>query len=180
MTDLLVLERRARRAYEWGRLKMAVRVLPWLVLLAALSRLGVGVTAWIALVAVAWLVLPIALRWRNRAGIDNVRVGLEAGAIPYVAGLWACRIAACPTFGVLSPYGAACVGLGVLAGIWIGLRGREVGSTTPARVGAALAVAALATALGCADLGLGNVVGITLGMVIAAGAIGVTASRMAA
>ena len=177
MTDVLVLERRARRAYEWGRLRMAVRVVPWLMLLAALRRLGVGVNVWIALVGLAWLLLPVALRWRNRAGIDDVRIGVEAGLVPFAAGLWACRIAACPTFGVFSPQGAACVGLGVLAGVWIGVRERELGATAVGRIGAAVAVAALAAALGCADLGLGNVVGITLGIAAGAGVMGATARR---
>ncbi len=180
MTDVLVLERRARRAYEWGRVWMAVRVLPWLVLLAAFSRLGVGVNLWLALVGVTWLALPVALRWRSRAGVDDVRIGLEAGLIPYVAGLWACRIAACPTFGVISPQGAACVGLGALAGAWIGLRGRELGAAPVARIGAAIAVAMLAAALGCADLGLGNVIGISLGIVAGAGVVRATAPPAAA
>jgi hypothetical protein len=168
MSDVLALERRARVAYELGRLKMAARILPWLVALAALGAISAGAPTWVMVSGGLLVLLAVGLRWRNRAGIEDVRLGLQAALLPFIAGVWFCRVVRTPAFTPFSWYGALCVGVGAATGIWVGVQTAPRGGPHPwGRLTAVLAVACLAAALGCADLGVGNLAGIAAGMAIA-------------
>lgn len=148
MVDHGNLLRRARRAYELGRWKMAARVLaivvPVAVLCVALSPRRAA-SLGLAILLSATLVV---LRWRNRQSLRVANVGLTAGLLPLSAGL------------LLSQFGnmnspilclGICIGSGLLAGAWAGyaLRRSRAGVADSLVMVAVILVTSL---LGCIEL----------------------------
>src|SRR5204863_2151868 len=81
------LKRRARHAYELGRLRTASRIALLLgpaTLVCLLSERNRPACACSATVLLA---LAIGLRWRDRRGTNGVRTGLWAGLLPLATGL---------------------------------------------------------------------------------------------
>jgi hypothetical protein len=162
------LKRGGLRAYEVGRLRIAARaawVLVPTVLVCALET-GAGETC--ACIGVLLLGASIFLRWRDRRGVDSVRYGLLAGALPLVAGLVVARLApSCAGAPLVSWCTAVCLGVGIPSGVWLGsrlARGTATGATWLATGG----VAILAASLGCAGLGLAGLLGATAGLAVGA------------
>jgi hypothetical protein len=162
------LRRGGLRAYEFGRLRTALRaawVLVPMVLACALET-GAGETC--ACIGVLLLGASIFLRWRDRRGADSVRDGLVAGLLPLFAGLVVARLATgCAEAPLLSWCTAVCLGIGLPSGVWLGsrlARGTATGATRLAAVG----VAILAASLGCAGLGLAGLVGAAAGLAVGA------------
>jgi hypothetical protein len=162
MVDLEQLKTRGLRAYEWARLRMALRaavfLVPaflgcWLVgdreLCACLMPLLAGAVLW--------------LRWRDRRGVEDVTIGLTAGAIPLVAGLLLSSLRT--TCG-----GPMCLAISAGAGVAAGLlvaKGRQ--TTGLSSWFAATAIAAVAAVLGCSALGVFGILGVVAGVVAGSG-----------
>ena len=163
MRDVGVLRHAARRAYEHGRLRAALRVaavtVPVTVLCAwetgALTRtltLGVGLSA-----------VAVLVRWRLRDGFATVATGLACGAVPLAAALALCRFA--PSLPPVQAF-AFCGSAGLLGGA---LFGRSLAATANVpwqRWSAAALVASLMATLGCIALGIGSTVGAAIGITV--------------
>jgi hypothetical protein len=162
MVDLEQLKTRGLRAYEWARLRMALRAAVFLVpaflgcwfvgdreLCACLMPLLAGAVFW--------------LRWRDRRGVDDVTIGLTAGSLPLVAGL------------LLSSLSTTCGGpmclaistlVGAAAGLLVATNRRPTGLSSWV---AATSIAAVAAVLGCSALGLFGILGVVAGVVAGSG-----------
>jgi hypothetical protein len=161
MVNLEDLTTRGLRAYERGRIRMALRALLVLVPLSALCLLESRGRASCSCAATALIAIAVVMRWRDRRGVEAITTGMLGGLLPLGAGLMFER------FGLdCEPTICAALALvvGGTAGMIVGLRSR--GAALPL---AAATIAALATSLGCIRLGpLG------LGAPIAGIAIGLT------
>jgi hypothetical protein len=153
MVDLQVVAKRARRAAEWGRLRVASRITVAVVPLVLLAMMiGKGAAAVTAIGAVLVLAC-IGLGWQHADGGRAARAGLALGAIPMVAALVTCSC------------GFGCLVAGLIAGggsAWYAMRlapPRRL--ATWAQIGL---VASLTTALGCVGLGVGSALAIAAAM----------------
>lgn len=160
MVDRENLLHRARRAYEFGRWKMAARVLAIVIPVAALC--GALNQRSMASLGLAVLLVPtlVVLRWRNRQSLRVANVGLTAGLLPLSAGVLLSQLGS-----MSSPLLCVgiCVGSGLLAGSWAGyaLRGTRPGMADSLAVG----TVALATALlGCIDFQTSALVALTFSL----------------
>lgn len=101
------------RHYELGRLRMAARVVIVLAPIVALCLLEpIGREACVCCAALL-LAVSVWLRFRNRAGVESVSIGLLAGGIPLVAVLVLARLdPGCATAGLVS----YCTGFSLLVG----------------------------------------------------------------
>ncbi|MEY2935431.1 MAG: hypothetical protein RL033_6180 [Pseudomonadota bacterium] len=163
------------RAYEWGRLQTAARVVFVLVPLAALCLLESRGRSSCACVATALIGVCIWLRWRDRRGFEVVTTGLRAGCIPLLAGVVLDRLGIeCGLAGESTYCTAFAVLVGGAAGGYIGMRIPGSRERLQSVITAA-AVAAMAGVIGCVRLGLVGAVGVVGG--IALGAILAGATR---
>ncbi len=163
------LIRRARRAYELGRLRVACRVL---VLVAAVTVMTgvVGGPRRAAVLAGLLSVVGVGLRWWGGPAGRGVVPGIVGGSTVMLALVMLRDYGvACET---TPSYGVMCVGAGLGAGaiLWRSLP-RESNELAPSAVWAA-SIAGATTALGCAPFGLGASLGVAAAVVI--GGIGVT------
>lgn len=170
MVDLERLKTRSLKAYELGRLRMALRILA-LFLPASVLCWFVGDRELCACLMPLLAAAVVWLRWRDQRGVDDVTVGLVAGSIPLAAGL---LLTALRT----SCGGPLCLGLSALAGAAAGL----VVATHARRSSrsswlAALAITTAAAVLGCSALGLFTVVGVLVGVAVGSGVGAVLAPR---
>lgn len=162
-----VLEARARRAYELGRLRWALRVAPF-VLVASVAAIACDRPLWSscalggALLFVA-VGLGIAGGAPGRAVLPGLAGGGAALAMPLLVHTlgFACMGPACMTLGL-----PACVLGGGIAGALIGARARleehEAAFFIPA-----LLLAGLTGALGCSMSGAAGVGGMMAGALVA-------------
>jgi len=176
--SLIVLERRARRAYELGRLRAALRVAPVVAAGAAVALLcGRPVSLTVA-VAAALLVLSVSLLHAGGSGGRGVWPGLLAGVAPLAMPLFMITAGhACFGDACMSLCLPACVLGGAVAGVAVARMAARYGGDWKF-VGAALAVAALGGSMGCSIAGATGVVGMIAGFVAAgAPALAVVARR---
>ena len=163
------------RAYELGRLRTAARAVVYLVPIALLCAFETGARETCTCLGVLLLGAAVFLRWRSRAGVENVTTGLIAGSVPLFVGLVVARVApACASAPPFSLCTAVCPAVGVAAGVWLGLQ------TTRRRTGIlswaiAPGIATIAASLGCIGLGLPAVVGVGGGLVVGSGMGALTA-----
>lgn len=162
-----------RSAYERGRVRDAmVSALPVLLLPAlgiGLARGAVG-----AIVASVVLVVGFAfLRWRGRSWSQGAVLGVVAGAVaaaaPFCIALdgSGCVGTACATWCL-----PVCGGAGVVAGIIVGARSRDLRA-----LASGVVIAAAAAALGCWPMGL-TMVG-SAAAALVAGVLGARLARIA-
>ncbi len=162
-----VLLARARRSYELARLRVALRVAPF-VLAAAGAAVACGrplaLSCALGGAAVALAVgLGFAGGGAGRAVLPGLAGGGAALAMPLLVHTlgFACMGPACMALGV-----PACVLGGVVAGVLIGTRARfeehEAAFFLPA-----LLLAGLTGALGCSMAGAAGVLGMLVGAVLA-------------
>lgn len=154
------------RAYETGRLQVAARAAWVLVPTVLVCALATDAGETCACVGVLLLAASVFLRWRDRRGVDSVRYGLLAGALPLFVGLVAARVLPnCADAPLLSACTAACLGIGLPSGIWLGRRLAQ--RTAPASAWlAASGIAILAASLGCVGLGLAGLSGTIVGLLV--------------
>jgi hypothetical protein len=175
MVDLETLSRRARRASEWGRLRVAARVIGVVAGLTALAAVVGGAVDACAGAGAVLLATAIALRWWSFDGARAVRLGLLFGLLPLAATLVTMRLgASIPSIGSVDVCGIFCLLAGAAAGLGAayGAR-RSMGSAAFVRWAMAGVVASLVAALGCVPMGLGITVSLVgavlLGTLVGAG-----------
>jgi hypothetical protein len=159
------LTRRALRAYELGRLRVAARA-GWIIVPAvALCAFETGAGETCACLGILLLCSALYLRWRDRSGVESVSAGFLAGSIPLAVGLILGRwLPDCAGASLLSACTAICLGVGLPSGIWLGYQSAKaqfglVGSLT------ATGIAVLAASLGCSGLGTAGLAGAVAGVV---------------
>ncbi|MGE5048433.1 MAG: hypothetical protein ACM3PC_07710 [Deltaproteobacteria bacterium] len=165
-TTDLALEARARRAYEWGRVRASLRLAP-VVFAGAAAALACGRPLW-STCAVAGVLLPLALGLSIGGGTGGRAVipGLVAGTVALACPVLmhtvghACLGPACMTLGI-----PACIVGGAAAGALIASRAAREESGGRFLV-AALSVAGLMGALGCSLAGAAGVLGMLAGLAL--------------
>ncbi len=161
--DLSQLERRARVAYEWGRVRRALIGFAPALLLSALAVWLGGKPLGSAPFGVAVFATGVVALWYGREPKRAVLPGLAAGLIPVVLTLGALHMGhlcfgdRCTTVCM-----EACVVGGVGAGITVGLIGTRRRSGFAFWL-AASAVAMLTGAMSCVCLGYAGLVGLGAG-----------------
>jgi hypothetical protein len=163
----LALEARARRAYEWGRLRWSLRPAP-LILAAAAVALACGRPLSLTF-ALAGVLLPLAatLSFAGGAGGRAVMPGMLAGVVALACPVLmhtlghvclgpSCMMLALP----------ACIVGGAAAGVLIASRAAQEENGGHFLV-AAVVVAGLMGALGCSLAGAAGVAGMLAGTVAA-------------
>src|SRR5687767_14506576 len=170
--DAGALERRARRAYELGRLRKGFQVALWTApMLFAALWCGTGTTL-SCLLEAGLVMVTVALVWRSEGFAAGALPGLAAGSIPY-GGMFALRLqghggpcGACET--TLATCFLTTFTTGLVAGALIAVVARRI---RPAwrrtAVASAVVIAALAGCLGCAFFGLTGVLGVLFGVALA-------------
>lgn len=170
--DPNALQARARSAYERGRLLRGLRlvaIVPLLGICAAVPPCrSLALTAPIG---VALAALMVAFAWRGGSLGAAVLPGLFAGLVPFVLPVGVMTVGhACAAPGCMDYcFPACCIG-GVASGVLLVLWARAE-DRGRAFFGAALAIAALTGAMGCAVSGASGIVG----MLLATAAIGTPA-----
>lgn len=174
------IKARARRAYEFGRVKLAFEALLYIVpivLLASFqsmasrqSNVALGVT--LSLVAMGFL-------WRGEVYARAASTGLVSGAIPLIVPLmmqssdYCCMDGACSS--ICLPL---CAGSGLVAGLIVGMR---VASEQQARwrfAFSAIVVSGLTGSLGCAGMGLSAVLGMVAAIAASSAPIAAVGMRL--
>lgn len=180
MVDLDKLARRARRAAEWSRVRMACRIALVVAPVGLVPLVGGAEPALCACLGVALFVAAALLRWRHQVGVEAVSEGLLLGGVPMVA---ACFLRGC---GVdCGPYcsfsGAelVCVVAGAIAGLGVTWRALHAPQPRARRWLLTLLVASLTAALGCAGLCLGGVLATSIALPLVAGVAWIPAALRA-
>jgi hypothetical protein len=112
-----LLAKRARRASEWGRLRVGCRGGAVALLLALLA--GVAGSPVLAIAGLGGLLVCIAigLGWWSAEGARAVRLGLTLGAVPMAAGLATLAIEGwCDPGRAMTACGVGCLLAGLAAG----------------------------------------------------------------
>ena len=163
------LAARARRAYEFGRLRWATRVAWVVLLLIAVSFAAVGGSRVSAATGALLLVTATALRWRGGAAMAAaVRAGLAAGLIPFALLLTLkCGGALCTVGDCITHCARFCASGGLAAGVLLAVRARHHGDHVARFLTAASAVAALTGLLGCFVGGLTGMAWMLMGELVA-------------
>ena len=164
MVDQALLHRRMLRAYEVGRLRMALRILVWLLPLTIVCLTISHRPLVCAAVATALAVAAVALRWRDRAGVAQVKLGLLTGLVPLAVALGVGQLEALTGRGLgCTPI---CVVSAAIAGLWLGMRVAEQRRHVRAWF-TVIVIASTTASLGCLNLGLSGMLGIALGIALA-------------
>lgn len=161
-TDLAILERRARRAYELGRARRALLgVTPVLLVIACAASLGSRPVSalWFGL---ATLLGGATMLWYGRDPQKAVLPGIAAGLIPLGAALCASHVHACGPNGCTSLCMPACTVGGVVAGLVVASMGRRRQAGLWFWVSAS-ALALLTGSMGCSCIGYSGVFGLVAG-----------------
>jgi hypothetical protein len=166
MVDLERLTKRARRAYELGRIRRALWVIAFIAPIGALCVLLSPRKGECLCLLVVLLAFVIGMRWHGRRAGGNASVGLIAGALPLAAGiLLALEPSICGGPGCI--LGASLVAL--VAGVWIAWRLRHESESLDGYLAVA-GIAVLSASVGCIALGLIGVLGVVIGIALGSGA----------
>ncbi len=162
-----VLEVRARRAYELGRLRRSLRVAPFVLIAAGAAMASGRPLGSSCALAVGILALAAGLGFAGggagRAVLPGLAGGSAALAMPLLVGTvgFACIGPACMSFCLPS-----CVLGGAIAGALIAVRARREERESSFAL-PALLLAGLTGALGCTMAGVAGVVGMVVGALVA-------------
>lgn len=169
MVNPEALRRGALRAYELGRVRVALRAAWFLIPLALICAIETGAGEKCLCIGAVLLGISVFLRWRSRRGTEMVTESLIAGSIPLMAGLAVARFAppCCSEPELIATCAAICLGAGALSGIWLGLRLARGAATLSTWLGSA-GIAILSASLGCAGLGFDAMAGAAVGLVLGA------------
>jgi hypothetical protein len=167
--DLQALERRARAAYERGRLRHAL-VGAWPVLALAALALGLGGRAWaVGMVAAMLLVVVVAFLHRGGAAARAVVPGLLGGSPPMLAWLLSCRVPhGCAGPGCTDRCMLVCFTAALLGAAFLARRCQTMADGRREALLAGGAVAALVGGMGCIVLGAVGLSGLALGLLVIA------------
>lgn len=161
-TDLGLLEQRARRRYELGRLRRAaLGALPLLPILLVALYLTQRPTSTLCF-GLGALGLTLAMLWYGRSPQRAVLPGVAAGVVPLALSLCANQIHHCGANGCSSFCAPACTLGGALAGLAVMSVARRRGLGLGFLLGAS-GVALLTGAMGCTCVGYSGVLGLGVG-----------------
>lgn len=163
----LTLELRARRAYEWGRLRWSLRLVPWVAAAFAAAAWAGRPLDLCGALAGAVLALAVGLSFAGGEPGRAVRPGLLAGSFALALPLLVRVVGhACASDACMSLCLPSCVLGGGLGGGFLALRAarEERGRVFLA---AAIGIAGLTGALGCTLAGVSGVIGMLAGAVVA-------------
>lgn len=167
----------ARRAYERGRLRAALRGAWPVPVLAGLSIASSAPPHWVVPVAVLGLAVVVLLHHRGRGLERAVFRGQLAGLLPLVVALASCRVPHACANGSCSEWCMpACLVAAAVGGVGIArYSGRERERAVESLLAAA-AVAALIAAMGCAAIGVGSALAVLAGLGMVAAPVAIAAA----
>lgn len=167
--DLRELERRARAAYERGRLWRAL-LGAWPVLALGGLALTLGGRPWaVGPVALVLLALVVLLLHRGGHPARAVVPGLLGGSIPMLAALLSCRVPhGCTGHGCTDGCMLVCFAAAVLGGAFMARSCQAFARGHRDVLAAGAAVAVLVGGLGCVVLGAAGLFGLALGLAVVA------------
>lgn len=156
------LESRARKAYEMGRLKRALRVLGVILPLVALSIYVCAAPESSVLVGSVLVVLAVGFLWRGEGWGRSVAPGLKAGVAAFLLPVTFHALGYCCRLDMET---VLCLASGLTAGLVVGITGmrKDEDQRTTHLIGAGL-IAAFAASLGCLALGIGGALGVAGGV----------------
>lgn len=162
-TNLELLERKARRAYELGRLRRSARVLFVLAPILVISALVCSNLPLLAVFGTLLSISSVLFLWRGEIFGEGARMGLLAGSIAF----------AVPTafhvFGLCCKYDleiATCIAAGIIAGVFITLKASRIGrQSVPFLISAGI-VSTLTASLGCLAIGIGGALALSVGVLL--------------
>jgi hypothetical protein len=175
--EMYVQYTKARRAYEWGRLRTSLRraamfVVP--IAVVALLTTGPSALAWLPVTFVAWVIA----HWRGGPLLRGSFFGLVGGAVTYALPMTVLRPCCSPgamkTGLECCTMPGACLAAGALVGFALAAFVPAGSSRWRTAGGMALGVASVAI-LRCATLFAGEAVGLVGGL--AAGLLAATMAR---
>jgi hypothetical protein len=164
--DLGRLEQRARRRYEWARLRRAaLGFAPAVAIIAGAALLGGRPRSALSF-GCTLFVAGAFLLWYGRDVRRAVLPGLAFGLVPLALALCATRVGhVCNGEHCMSVCVPACSLGGVLAGLAIAAIGHRGKHRWPFWAGAS-SIALLTGAMGCSCVGYSGVIGLSLGFAI--------------
>jgi hypothetical protein len=166
MVNLEELSLRGLRAYELGRLRAALRVVPVLAPAVLVCAFEARTREACLCVGALLLGLSVWLRWRDRDGFHAVSTGLLGGGLPFALGLVLGRLGVhCGA----EEWAALCLGFSSLIGLCAGalIAAREARQRSRAwGVTTAAAICILAGSLGCLRLGTASVLAVAGGTLV--------------
>jgi hypothetical protein len=164
LAEQALLRGRAKRAYEWGRLRHASGASIPALLVGSMVAVLVKEVSWPLVLGLALYLASVVLVWFGRNPGRSVLPGIVYGLLPLTGGVIS-RLHghACMGLSCYSTCMLYCVGGGVLAGVLVGRLASK--SDTPAAVFMSAAATALLTgAIGSSCVGVHGVVGMAMGV----------------
>ena len=151
---------RARRAYEWSRLRRALPAALWVApMMAATLAISGPEQALRVAAGVVLALLVVVLAWRGGAAARAIGPGLVAGLAPLALPLVTRSMHLCGMHGCLMLCMPACIVGGVVGGVVVALAVRHVSEGRWTFTLATAAIAALCGAMGCLVAGIGGFLG---------------------
>ncbi len=164
LAEQTLLRGRAKRAYEWGRLRHALAASIPTLLVGGMVAALVKEVSWPLVLGLALYGASVVLLWFGRSPGRSVLPGVVYGLLPLTGGVIS-RLHghACMGLSCYSTCMLYCVGGGVLAGVLVGRLASK--SDTPAAVFMSAAATALLTgAIGSSCVGVHGIVGMAAGV----------------
>ena len=161
--DLETLTRRARRAYEWSRLRMALWGFAPVVLIITAATLLTKRPGSALAFGAALFAFGVTALWYGKGAQRAVLPGLALGLVPLTLALCASQMNhMCMGDACMAVCVPACTAGGALAGLGMALVGYRRRQGWRYWI-AASAIALLTGAMGCSFVGFGGLAGLALG-----------------
>jgi len=159
-----LLRGRAKRAYEWGRLRRALGGSIPTLLVAGMVAALVREVSWPLVLGLALYLASVLLLWFGRSPGRSVLPGVVYGLLPLTGGVIAkLHGHVCMGLSCYSTCMFYCVGGGVLAGILVGRLASKSDSPTAVFMSAA-ATSLLTGAIGSSCVGVHGIIGMAAGI----------------
>lgn len=166
--DLQALERRARRRYEWARLRRAMLGFSPALVIVAAAAMNAHRPGSAASFGVAMFAAGVLLLWYGRDVRRAVLPGVALGVLPLVLALCANHMHGCSQGVCMSWCVPACAIGGLGAGVGIAVIGHRARRSIGYWAGAS-ALVLLTGAMGCSCAGYAGVVGLVAGFAFGLG-----------
>jgi hypothetical protein len=168
LAEQSLLRGKAKRAYEWGRLRRALGGSIPTLLVAGMVAALVREISWPLVIGLALYLASVLLLWFGRSPGRSVLPGVVYGLLPLTGGVIAkLHGHVCMGLSCYSTCMLYCVGGGVVAGVLVGRLAAR--SDTPTAVFASAAATALLTgAIGSSCVGVHGIVGMAAGILLGA------------
>lgn len=165
LTNLQAVEQRARRKYEWARVRRAVLGFSPALVVVAAAALNARHPGSAAAFGIAMFAAGVLLLWYGRDLRRAVLPGLALGMLPLVLALCANHVHSCSGTMCMSWCVPACTVGGLGAGIGVGIIGHRARRSIGYWAGAS-ALTLLTGAMGCSCAGYAGVLGLVAGFAL--------------